>query len=523
MLHKRVLIAELTAHSGEYSLAGWVKEIKPHGFMLWDMTGEIMICCNSDQLQIRDVVSVEVILEKEAEETCSSLLATRLEVLNTSTPTVTADHIKREHTHLKFFNHKNIRLAQKINDMEQQIRQFLGDRYFIETRNPLLWTSVQEYGFNEFKVYNVLSRQFEHTLLQSPNILNLLNNIGGLERIFQFHPCFRLSEESTEVKTDALVEFTQLAINCDFCTNEEGKALIEEMLKQLCLNCFDIEIAIPFPVLDYKESIRLYGSDKPDFRYRKFLQPKYTEFGMDSSSTYKTLIIPYSLPETVLQFIAGRAEKLPVSGYSILRIAENRLSHRNGRALDLAQFKTFIEGIAPVDRGEILLIEGSEPLISAFFSSILRSLNRRQPTEKYSFCWIENYPFVEADTPGQEPLEGIGQNIFTKRLGQESKGIDLILNGVEIASGSEKEYKVKEFLQSLELLQISEEQYAYYLDALKSGSPPVFTIGIGWERLLWKLMDTQELQDVMIFPKDQNGQSYLFRNNGAVAYDETNA
>lgn len=113
MLHKRVLIAELQAHSGECSLAGWVKEINPQGFMLWDMTGEMMICCNSDQLEIRDVVAVEVSLEEEAEEPRLSLIATRLEVLNTSTRAVKGSYVNNEYTYLKFFEHKNIRLAKK--------------------------------------------------------------------------------------------------------------------------------------------------------------------------------------------------------------------------------------------------------------------------------------------------------------------------------------------------------------------------------------------------------------------------
>ena len=130
---------------------------------------------------------------------------------------------------------------------------------------------------------------------------------------------------------------------------------------------------------------------------------------------------------------------------------------------------------------------------------------------------------------GNETIhDNIGQNIFTKIADDkldfiekidgldnwrciQSTGIDLVLNGVELASGGEKEYRVDRFIQSIEILNVSNKinKYHYYIKALKQGAPPLFSIGIGWERVLYMLLETKTIQEVMIYPKSQYGQCLL--------------
>ncbi|WP_214484553.1 amino acid--tRNA ligase-related protein [Bacillus sp. SM2101] len=501
----RTLIKDISDRDSEILIAGWIKKSRINEIVVWDFTGEILVEVDMKFLSVnvRDVVQINGDVYSSGDE--FKVKANSIQILNTC-----EEESRRSYKKLVDFDFlKKLKL---INEIECGVRDFLTKESFIEIRNPLLWESVQEYGFEEWKVLNNLSNQVEYTLLQSPNILNLLNVISGIERVFQFHPCFRLPEENNENKIDDLVEFTQLAINMAFVSNEQGKQFIERFFFYLIKKYFNKEITIPFDSISYDDAMFLYSSDKPDLRYKEFLRPTFSYSTREELKQYNTLIIPYELPKTIENKIIAKMKK-EFSDYAVVKHKQEQLDILSGIDININEFQRLLSKLSVKSTGYTLLVDSKirKEIVFSFFSSITRSLSRNKQIDTYNFCWIENYPFILDENETDPSQMNIGQNIFTKKIPStndnnivSSKGIDLILNGVEIASGSEKEYVVNDFLESLSLLNRSNktQQYNYYINALKSGSPPVFTIGIGWERVLWILLGVNKIQDVLLHTRN---------------------
>lgn len=498
-------------------IKGWIDVYKKDNLVLQDFTGKISVRnLKSISLSNRDVVAIEGYVNKDRD--CYYIYSIKIDIINKCTTSVNigntlGDFLKQSYQY--YHDTNRINNLKKVNLLSEEVRCFLTNNKFIELNNPLLWTSVQEYGKAEIKAVDPFDLNKEYVLPQSPNIQNLISIIGGIERNFQFNHCFRADKEK-ENREDSIFEFTQLAITAAFMSNEDGKELIEELISNLLFKLNE-KVERPFKTISYFDSIKLYNTDKPDLRYEKFFTPLIT---IEKNKSFKSLIIPFKLADDMIFSLSKSINKKIGDNFYILYISNNNVLNMFGSFKLKYNWKE-INDLCKIDNFTIIIVEQNAENVEILFSSICKILYPKfyGVVPKFKFCWIQNYPYIDITKGKESNHDNIGQNIFTKINDEvekdieynyeklNSKGIDLVLNGIELASGSEKEYLVDNFIRNLKLLDIKgfEEKYNYFIDALKQGAPPFFSIGIGWERLLWLLLQTQYIQEVMIFPKNYNG------------------
>jgi len=505
------------------NVKGWVECSESNTIILQDFTDKIsiIVAITKNDFNNRDVLSVIGILRKK--EKIYYIDAQQILILSKCIQSVTTENSFDDflgQSYQYYHDMDRIEKLKMINYLSKEVRSFLFDNKFIELNNPLLWTSVQEYGITELKVINPFDPSKQYVLPQSPNIQNLLSIIGGIERNFQFNHCFRVDQDK-EIKNDSIFEFTQLAIAAAFMSNEEGENLIENLLCIL-LNKLGENINVPFHKISYTESIKLYNTDKPDFRYKNFYTPLIK---IDNNIAFNSLIIPHHLENDVILLLSNNLKKIFGDSFFILYITANNFEVLFGQLKFEYKWNDIIDQYSINKECTIILVDQKNKNIESVFNTISKVIYPKfyGRVPKYKFCWINKYPYIDSRKVRDNIHDKIGQNIFTKiddELVQDicknydklyTKGTDLVLNGVELASGGEKEHRVEIFIRNLKLLNIKDFdlKYDYFIKALKQGAPPYFSIGIGWERLIWLLLETKYIQEVMIFPKDYNGNCKL--------------
>lgn len=503
-------------------LKGWaIKRNKK--LYLHDMTGEMELKnLVEKEINDRDVIVVVGEIADGNEDIIINVLD--ISILNQAKKPVNLlytenDFLKKSYQY--YHETYKIKFLEKINALQSCVREFLFSNLFIELNNPILWTSVQEYGRKELKVIDPSSEHI-YFLPQSPNQQNLISVIGGIERNFQFNHCFRVQDD--EESNDSVCEFTQLAITAAFVDSEEGMELVEKLIKKLLVELKQQDDII-FERIDYENSLKLYGDDKPDFRFKEFYTPIVEMKTMKGDwESYSCLYIPYYLKD---EFTKDIAEFLQLkTKFIIYKILESNIIQRIYGNMFVDKLIEFANETPDINIPcYVVLIKGrgkfQKDIIKALQITICQKMKRHIP--RYAVGWVTGYPYVDLRKKHDCLHENIGQNIFTKiedRAYKETSinyhncktcGVDLVINGVEIASGGEKENCLERFIDNLKFLGIENYQskLGFYIEALKEGAPPFFTIGIGWERLLYVLLKPDFFSEVFIFPKDQMGKCFL--------------
>ena len=523
----RTLIGDIIdiGESEIISISGWI--IKKHDkFFVHDISGEILLGQSEYNLGDRDVVSMRGYISKnEVKEEC--FIPSEISILNKASKIVNLQ--STEHDYLKksyqyYHDLTKIEFLKKTNQIKNIITNYLENERFIELNNPLLWTSVQEYGRQELSVVES-GGENRYFLPQSPNVQNLISVIGGIERNFQFNHCFRVTEESNN--EDSVYEFTQLAITAGFYSTKDGQELIEQMLKKIFLE-MKLGTIGEIKTISFEESIRKYGDDKPDLRYEKFLTPIINVELLNATKECLSILIPdiidYDFLKKVFSLLEQRFKDIE---YCVNDYNNGNISYQLGNLIPSKINFNFNE--LDFSKGIIVLLNGADYKEKNILKSIIATLYKymygRVP--EYSICWVTKYPYIDVRKRKSTSHDNIGQNIFTKiedaSLEENQRsyetchtcGVDLVINGVEIASGGEKEHRYDNFIQNLKYLKIDnyKDKYNYYLDALQEGAPPFFSIGIGWERLLWVLLKPAYFSELFIFPKNSDGKCLLTSND----------
>lgn len=501
----RTFIKEIV--TGEYINAiGWITSIEEDGFTLTDFSGDIYVNYhNISDIGYRDVVSVtgKCILNMNSkyivEDAC-------VRIINKSV----IDKKYMKSFLLYNLSKERIEILRRENFMRNIVRNYLLGYDFIETAVPQLWKTVKEYGSLEWGIHNPITGKECYKLLQSPNIINLILSISGIERSFQFAKCFRIPEENNFKRTDALVEFHQLAITSTFLSNEEGMKLIEGLMAELVYKLYGEKIVLPFPRYDFSKMNLLYCSDKHDMRLKDYFAPDIKKIKDCNMVMY---MFPYDDIETYLSRYLKYYKKK--CGIENLIYTIGRFEKIEGKLSNLLNLKEELQKIinCNYEKYTYLLLKYDEKfgkeMCNQFFIMVSNFIEKikNQNIERFNFYWVEKYPYIKDPEKG---TNGLGQNLFTKKKGDESYAFDLILNGFEIASGGEKNCDTEEFIQNIDKLELNRNEYDYFIQILKSGAPQLFSIGIGWERIVWKLLNTKNIQDIMLIHYDQSGDNDIW-------------
>lgn len=508
---------------------------------------------NEYVLWVKGEVSAKEVANPKLETGEIEVLVKEVKVLNSSktTPMIIADETDAlEDLRLKYryldlrrpVLQKNLILRDKVTTI---FRRVLHDHDFIEVETPILSKSTPE-GARDYLVPSRLYNGKFYALPQSPQIYKQLLMISGMDRYFQIARCFR----DEDLRADRQPEFTQIDMEMSFASEEDLFAIVEDCMHEVFKELKGIELE-KFPRIKYLDAMEKYGSDKPDLRF-EMLQHNVTELFRNSEfSVFKT-----NLENN------GVIKAIKVDNHSFSRKETDKFSEfvkiykAKGVAFVKYENNDFTGGIAKflsddeknALRNEFSLSENDTLLFVADKKSIadvaLGALRCKVAKElglidenKFCFAWIVEFPMYEwsddrqryeaASNPFSCPRDEDIAKLEDDKGNCFSRAYDLVLNGYELSSGAIRIHDQDVQAKVFKALGLSEEQakerFGFFLDAFQYGMPPECGCGIGLERLIMILCGTDNIKDVVAFPKTATAYDLMADAPGNVDQEQLDA
>ena len=533
------------------SLYGWVARKRDLGGLLFidlrDRSGIIQLVirteseCYETALSLKNEYVIKAIgkvvqREKKNEELKTGEIeidVTELNVINQSKElpfSLTEYTNALEDTRLKY-RYLDIRrneIKEKIitsHKIMQIIRNFLSSEDFVEVETPVLCKSTPE-GARDYLVPSRVNPGKFYALPQSPQIFKQLLMVGGIERYFQIAKCFR----DEDLRADRQPEFTQVDIEMSFVDENDVRALTEKLIAKVFKEIKGIDISLPLKQMKYDDAIKYYGSDKPDLRFDLIIQDvtnvfKNTEITFIKDSVLKNGVVNAILiPNSASHFTRKEIDKctefvrnLKASGLMYIKM-EEELSGSIVKNLTDTEKEELIKALDLKKEDIAFLVVGEYKIVKnalgALRCKIAKDLNLIKKND-YKLLWVTDFPtfeyseeekrFVACHHPFTSPKDEDVDKLLTDKEHCYSKAYDIVINGYEAGGGSIRihdEKIQKKMFEALELSQEDiEEKFGFFVEALQYGTPPHGGLALGLDRLTMLLTETENIRDVIAFPK----------------------
>ena len=426
---------------------------------------------------------------------------------------------------------QNILLRHKI---AKATRDYFDEKGFIEIETPMLIKSTPE-GARDFLVPSRIHKGSFYALPQSPQIYKQLCMVAGFDKYMQIARCFR----DEDLRADRQPEFTQIDIEMSFVDMEDILELGEGFIKYVFKKSLDIDIPTPFPRYTYNEVMERYGSDKPDTRFGMELFNltdivKDTSFAVFKSAiegggsvrgiTAKNAIKTYSRKE--IDKLTETAKGIGAKGMAWIRMTDDGIASSFAKFMTEEQMNAIIER-AGAEKGDVVFIiaDTNDTSVMSILGALRLEAARRLDVIKdgFNFLWVVEFPFFEFDKDSGEwvamhhPFTSPTDEALNHLEGDKSKvyakAYDMVLNGIELSSGSIRITNPDLQKRMFNMLGLSDEEayrkFGFLTDAFKYGAPPHGGMGIGLDRLVMQMIKASTLRDVVAFPKVQNASELM--------------
>lgn len=529
------------------SLLGWVSKKRNLGSLLFidlrDREGYIQICVKTDEIELPDIRN-EYILEVEG-------IVSKKDVPNKNLPTgeveVVANKIKVINTALQppistqevTDANEDIRLKYRYLDLRRNCMQkrfkirakivkathnYLDSHDFIEIETPYLSPSTPE-GARDYLVPSRVHKGCFYALPQSPQLYKQMLMVSGFERYYQIARCFR----DEDLRADRQPDFTQIDVETSFLNQDQILELGEGLVSKIFKDVLNYDVKLPLRRMDYLEAVNKYGSDKPDTRFSMYLVDiKYilsrSEFKLYQENKYTKAIKVEGFAEHLSRkkqdAINLIAPKFNMKQFAYLKYVNGELEGSIAKFIS-SELKEELIKAMELNNGDALIIATGNILrdinfgLGAVRTQLAKELNLIKPNT-YDLLWVVHFPLFEKSEetgeitpchhPFTRPCDEDIDKLFTEPYNVYSYAYDIVINGYEAGGGSLRIYDQKVQEMIFKVLGFTEEdiqrKFGFFVESLKYGTPPHGGFALGLDRLAMILSGTDNIRDVIAFPKN---------------------
>ena len=530
----------------EVKLKGWVAKTRNLGGVIFidlrDRSGiiQLVVRPDNDCYEVAKKIKNEYVIEAFGKiikrENANNNIKTgeievdvkNLNILNVSleTPFEISDNTTAlEDTRLKY-RYLDLRRPALVNNLITRhkitlaIRNFLDKENFIEVETPVLCKSTPE-GARDYLVPSRVNKGKFYALPQSPQIFKQLLMVGGVMRYFQIAKCFR----DEDLRADRQPEFTQVDMEMSFVDEVDVMNMAEKLIAHIFKTVKGIDIKLPLLKMKYDDAINYYGSDKPDLRFDMKINDISDIFkSSDIEFLKNTLVNAIVVKNSADKFSRKDIDALTLfvknykaSGLIFLKY-EEELTGSIAKKMSEEEKSNLISKLNLEKNDLVFIINGKSNIVKnalgALRGNIARKLNLIDNNE-YKLLWVVDFPsfewseeenrFMAMHHPFTAPKDEDVDKLITDKAHCYSKAYDIVINGYEAGGGSIRihdENIQKKMFEALELTDKEiEEKFGFFVNALKYGTPPHGGLAFGLDRLTMLLTNTENIRDVIAFPK----------------------
>lgn len=551
----------ITDNGANVTVCGWVQRNRDLGQLIFidlrDRTGIVQLAFDDNtakdifdkasQLRSEYVIAANGIVRERSSKNADiptgdiEIEVTDLRILSSAqTPPfeISDDCNAREELRLRY-RYLDLRRPELQNNllMRHKIVKAARDYYdsqgFIEIETPVLIKSTPE-GARDYLVPSRLHRGQFYALPQSPQLYKQLLMVAGYDRYMQIARCFR----DEDLRADRQPEFTQIDLEMSFVDMEDVLEINEGFIKYLFKNVLDVDIPTPFPRITYTDAMNRYGSDKPDTRFGMEITDisdivKDSGFGVFSGAISsggtvrgicaKNAASVYTRKEIdkLTEYVRGIGAK----GLAFIRWVDETPTCSFAKFLADGELEQILQRMG-AQRGDVVLFvaDRKKTVLSTLGALRLEVAKKLDIIpDQFNFLWITEFPFFEYDEesgqylamhhPFTAPLDECVQYLDSDPDKVFAKAYDLVLNGVELSSGSiritDPELQNKMFAALGMSKEEAHAKFGFLTDAFQYGAPPHGGMGIGLDRLVMLMLKQDSIRDCIAFPKVQNASELM--------------
>ncbi|WP_031548892.1 aspartate--tRNA ligase [Salinicoccus luteus] len=484
------------------------------------VTGEVL---QRDPSQYNDNIStgkIEVLVDEV--EVLSKADTPPFQIMDESI----AEDIRLKYRYLDLRKPKLQNILKLRHQLNRSIRNFLDNETFIDIETPVLSKSTPE-GARDYLVPSRVHEGEFYALPQSPQIYKQLLMLSGMERYYQIVKCFR----DEDLRADRQPEFTQVDIEMSFTDQEQMIELNERMIKQVMKDVKGVDIKTPLPRMTYAQAMAEYGVDKPDTRFELKLNDlsdfsrsvdfKVFRSAVENGGMVKAIVVKGEesrFSRKDIDKLETYVKTYGAKGLAWLKVKEDDLNGPIAKFFSEDNRRDLFETLSLENGDLILFVADTEKVVHASLGNLRNKLAKDLdliPEDQFNFLWVTDWPLFEYDEeagryfaahhPFTSPKAEDVEKLETAPEEVIANAYDIVLNGYELGGGSVRIHDAETQEKMFRALGFTneerDEQFGFLLEAFKYGAPPHGGIAYGFDRFVMLLAGTDNIRDVIAFPK----------------------